>query len=59
MDNKIINDALYKMTKDYEKIGRLIMRFTESDWLALDMHIVDDAIHCKYKAEEEEHGFDY
>lgn len=59
MDNKIIGSAMCKMTRDYEKVGRLIMRFTESDWLTLDMHIVDDKLHCRYKDKEEKHGFSY
>lgn len=59
MDNGIINKAICKMTRDYEKVGRLIMRFTESDWLTLDMHIVDDKLHEKYKEKENAHGFKY
>ena len=59
MDCKIINKAMCKLTRDYEKVGRLIMRFTESDWLTLDMHTVDDKLHCKYKEKEEKHGFNY
>jgi len=59
MESKIISRAMYLLTKDYEKVGRLIMRFTESDWLTLDMHIVDDSLHCKYKEKEKEDGFDY
>lgn len=47
------------MMKDYEKVTRYLKRFTESDWLTLDMHIVDDALHCKYKTKEKEHGYDY
>ena len=39
---------------DFEKVGRYIRRFNESDWLALDMHIVDDRLHDKYKRKEEE-----
>lgn len=59
MDCKIINEAMCKLTRDYEKVGRLIMRFTESDWLTLDMHTVDDKLHCEYKEKEEKHGFNY
>lgn len=51
--------AMHKMMRDYEKVGRYLKRFTESDWLTLDMHIVDDALHAKYKAKEEEHGYKY
>ena len=56
---KIIEKAIHKIIRDYEKVGRLIKRFTESDWLTLDMHIVDDKIHCKYKGKEEKHGYKY
>lgn len=56
---KIAECAMCKMIRDYEKIGRLIKRFTESDWLTLDMHVVDDKLHCKYKEKEEKHGFSY
>lgn len=57
--NEIIKCAIHKLTRDYEKVRRLIMRFTESDWLTLDMHIVDDKLHCKYKEKEEKYGFKY
>ena len=56
---KLAECAMCELVKDYEKIGRLIKRFTESDWLTLDMHIVDDYLHAKYKAKEEENGFKY
>ena len=44
--------TMRKMMKDYEKLGRYYKRFTESDWLTLDMHIVDDFLHGKYKEKE-------
>ena len=53
----IIEKAMHKMMRDYEKVGRFLKRFTESDWLTLDMHIVDDKLHCKYKRKEEKNGF--
>ena len=59
MDSKIINCAMCKLTRDYEKVGRLLKRFNESDWLTLDMHIVDDKLHEKYKEKENAHGFKY
>lgn len=59
MDSKIISKAMRKLACDYEKVGRLIMRFTESDWLTLDMHTVDDKLHCKYKGKEEKLGLRY
>ena len=52
----MVECAMCKMVRDYEKIGRLIKRFTESDWLTLDMHIVDDKLHKKYKCKEEGSG---
>lgn len=55
----VIEEAMGKLMKDYEKVGRLWKRFAESDWLTLDMHIVDDALHAKYKEKEKAHGFKY
>lgn len=55
----MIEKTMHKMMRDYEKVGRLLKRFTESDWLTLDMHIVDNNLHEKYKAKEVEHGFEY
>lgn len=57
--SEIIKCAMSKLVRDYEKVNRLIMRFTESDWLTLDMHIVDDKLHCKYKEKEEKYDFKY
>lgn len=54
--NCTIDCALKKLSKDYEKVCRILKRFTESDWLSLDMHIVDDKLHDKYKRKEEENG---
>lgn len=59
LECEIVKCAMHKLTRDYEKIGRLIRRFTESDWLTLDMHIVDDKLHCKYKSKEGRSGFKY
>ena len=53
MKCEIVDCALKELAHDYEKVGRYIKRFTESDWLALDMHIVDDKLHEKYKCMEE------
>ena len=50
---EVIDCAMKKMSKDYEKVSRLLKRFTESDWLTLDMHIVDDKLHKKFKKKEE------
>lgn len=49
----IVDRAMRKLSHDYEKTGRYIRRFSESDWLALDMHIVDDRLHDKFKKKEE------
>ena len=59
MNCKIIECSLHKMIKDYEKVGRYLKRFNESDWLTLDMHIVDDKIHEHYKCKEEKYGYKY
>ena len=55
----VIDCALCELVKDYEKVGRLIKRFNDSDWLTLDIHIVDDKIHKKYKKKEMKHGLRY
>ena len=55
----IINCAMYIMTRDYEKVCRYYDRFTEGDWLAHDMHVVDDMIHYKFKKKENKHGYKY
>ena len=55
----VIKKALCKMMRDYEKVGRLLKRFNESDWLTLDIHIVDDKLHEKYKMKEDKYGFKY
>lgn len=47
------SSALKDMAHDHEKVCRYIKRFMESDWLAIDMHIVDDRLHEKYKQNEE------
>ena len=52
----VIEKAMCKMSKDHRKVCRLLSRFTESEWLTLDMHIVDDKLHKKYKCKEEGSG---
>jgi hypothetical protein len=59
MNNCIIEKILCKMVRDYEKIGRYLKRFSESDWLTLDMHTVDDKLHEKFKQKEMKYGFNY
>ena len=59
MNSRIIKKAMCKIMCDYEKVGRLLKRFNESDWLTLDMHVVDDKLHEKYKEKEKAHGFKY
>ena len=49
----VIECALKELSHDYEKVGRYLKRFAESDWLTLDMHMVDDRLHDKYKCKEE------
>lgn len=58
-DCKVIGCALHRMIRDYEKTGRFLKRFNGSDWLTLDMHIVDDNIHRKCKKKEDKHGYKY
>lgn len=53
-ESRVVSCAIEMMSHDRENVGRYLRRFTESDWLALDMHIVDDRIHDKYKRKEEE-----
>jgi hypothetical protein len=53
----VIDCATKYMMKDFEKVGRYYKRFTESDWLTLDMHIVDDKLHKKFKMKEKKHGY--
>lgn len=52
IENKIVKKAIRRLSCDYEKIGRLLKRFSESDWLSIDLHIADDKIHEKYKEKE-------
>ena len=54
--NCIVEKALCKLSKDHSKVCRLLARFAESEWLSLDMHIVDDKLHKKYKCKEEGSG---
>lgn len=59
MNSKVIKKALCIFMKDFEKVGRYLKRFTESDWLSLDMHTVDDKLHEKFKCKEEKYGLKY
>lgn len=52
VSNCIIEKALCKMIKRYEKTGRWYKRFEEGGWLAFDQHAVDDYIHKKFKKKE-------
>ena len=54
---KAVKHALHAMSRDYEKVCRYYERFMEGDWLAHDMHVVDDMIHYKFKKKEEAHGY--
>lgn len=56
-ESKIICDVLCCLMKDYEKLGRYISRFNESDWLVIDMHYMDDKIHEKFKEKEIKNGY--
>ena len=56
MESCSIKKAMELLAKDYKKVGRYLTRFSESDWLSLDMHCVDDKLHKKYKKKEMEDG---
>ena len=43
--------------KNKEKIKRYNRRFTESNWLPHDIHVVDDFVHAKYKEKEEKYEY--
>lgn len=47
-----VENAMEILEKDFKRTGRLLKRFYESDWLALDMHTADETIHAKYKEKE-------
>ena len=53
MRSEVVDCAIGMIAHDHEKACRYLKRFTESDWLALDMHIVDDRLHDKYKQKED------
>lgn len=59
MENKVVRCAMHTLARDYEKVCRYYERFAEGDWLAHDMHVVDDMIHYRYKKKEEKHGYRY
>ena len=52
MPCKLIEKLIHKFSKDYQKVGKYLKRFNDSDWLTLDIHIVDDCLHKKYKEKE-------
>jgi len=45
----VVETAMGCLVHDYEKTGRWIKRFDESQWSSHDMHYVDDRLHDKYK----------
>lgn len=49
----IAEDMMKCFVKSYEKTGRWIKRFEETQWGGHDCHIVDDKLHNKYKEIEE------
>lgn len=55
LECEIVSKAVKIMKYDYEKVGRYYERFSSSDWLNLDMHIVDDCVHTRMKKREEKH----
>lgn len=52
MSCELIEKLIHKFSKDYQKVGKYLKRFNDSDWLTLDIHIVDDYLHKKYKEKE-------
>ena len=59
MESDIMCHAMHLMARDYEKVCRYYERFAEGDWLAHDMHVVDDMIHYRFKKKEAKHGYKY
>lgn len=53
ISNDIIEDTLKEFLHDYEKVCRYYMRFNESNWNPIDIHVVDDKLHEKIKKYEE------
>ena len=51
--NETIECVICIFVKKLEKVNRWIMRFNESNWNAIDIHKVDDDLHCKMKKKEE------
>ena len=49
----IIKNTMARMGKHYEKTGRWIKRFNESNFSSHDLHEVDDRLHKKLKLIEE------
>jgi archaellum component FlaC len=58
MSCELIEKSICMLSKDYEKVGRYLKRFNDSDWLTLDIHIVDEHLHEKFKKLEEEKDYD-
>lgn len=56
MSCELIEKLIHKFSKDYQKVGKYLKRFNDSDWLTLDIHIVDDCLHKKYKEKEKNYG---
>jgi len=48
----LIKSVVGCMLHDYEKSGRWLKRFDESQWNRHDIAYVDDYLHAKYKAKE-------
>lgn len=51
--NPVIKKALCLMTHHFEKTGRWYARFEDTNWLAHDVHVLDDRVHDKYKRKGE------
>lgn len=53
LSNDVIECLIKIFIHDYKKVCRYYQRFSESNWNSIDMHLVDDKLHKKYKDYEE------
>lgn len=45
----VAEEMLSCLVKSYEKTGRWLKRFEETQWMGHDIHVLDDALHSKMK----------
>jgi hypothetical protein len=53
ISNSVIECVLECFMHDYEKMCRWFARFNESSWNSIDLRLLDDQLHSKYKKIEE------